>query len=338
MLREALTPDMLQSLPPNEAAALFVCRRADGLTESEATLLSAWLAERQGNRDAFARAEQAWSVFDDADGDEVLTAMRKRVLSAPSGRPAWHRRAAAAAVLLLMFGVGMIAILAPPGGEEAPQPGQPAGIRYAASGTQVRTVKLPDGSSMTLDAGSAAIVRFGQELRAVELQQGRAYFAVAPNSARPFEVATGDRRVVAVGTRFDVGRRGRELTVTLVEGRVTVGPLDRSVEPVALDAGQQFVERAGRPVIRTMGAEAVAATGWRTGLLSFNDETLAAAVAQVNLYSPERITIDGPAIGSLRISGQFQAGDAERFAKTVSEVHPVRVRRNPSGIILVPAT
>lgn len=337
MVREALTLETLRRLPPIEAAGLLIGRREEGFTESESALLAAWLDDDQANRLAFARAEQAWALFDDADGDEILAAMRRHALLSRANRPTWQKLVAAAAVLLLIFSAGMIAILTQSGLEPSPQRGRPAEIHYASSGKQVRPVRLPDGSNMTLDAGSAAVVRFGSDFRAVELTHGRAFFSVAPNPARPFEVSAGNRRVIAVGTEFDVGRIGHELTVTLVEGRVAIGRMDRSVAPVLLKAGQQFVEGGGRPVIRTVGVQARAATDWRIGLISFNDETLAAAVAQVNRYSEQPITIADPAARSLRITGQFRAGDAERFARTVSEIHPVRVLRTSGGIELVPA-
>ncbi len=77
--------------------------------------------------------------------------------------------------------------------------------------------------------------------------------------------------------------------------------------------------------------------GWREGLLSFDDRPLAEAVAEVNRYAPEPIVITDPAVASMRISGQFRAGDAERFARTVAEIHPLRVVRGAGKIELAPA-
>jgi len=43
MLREALTFDRLSAMAPDEAAAYFITRREEGLTESEHHLFAQWL-------------------------------------------------------------------------------------------------------------------------------------------------------------------------------------------------------------------------------------------------------------------------------------------------------
>src|SRR5262245_21635371 len=109
MVREALTMQTLAALEPAEAAALFIARRAEGLTSSEQQMLADWLAKDEVHRRALANAERAWQSFERADEDEILTAMRTH---APGARPrsaiAWHPAVAAAAILVLAVGVLMI--------------------------------------------------------------------------------------------------------------------------------------------------------------------------------------------------------------------------------------
>jgi ferric-dicitrate binding protein FerR (iron transport regulator) len=64
-----LSLDVVNSLEPGEAAAYFVVRRSEGLTESEQEVLEAWLAANAANREALANAEYVWQVFDGL-GDE----------------------------------------------------------------------------------------------------------------------------------------------------------------------------------------------------------------------------------------------------------------------------
>lgn len=322
MLREALTFDRLRAMAPDEAAALFVARRAEGLTESEQSFLDQWLAAADANRRAFERAGRAWDAFDDGVGDEILAAMRAHALAArPRGWVTWQRIAAVAAVLLVIV-TSSVLLIRQPGGQ-----GGPAMIEYASARGQVREIALPDGSRMTLDADSAATGSFAGRERMINLRRGRAFFAVAHDPARPFSVTAAERRVVATGTRFEVDLRQSGIIVTLTEGRVTVGP-------VALQPGQQFVERGGATTIRTVDGEYAAA--WRRGLLDFDDEPLSEAVAEVNRYSRDQLVIRAPAVGALRISGQFRAGEAERFARTVAEVHQIRLIRRGNVIELVP--
>jgi transmembrane sensor len=159
-------------------------------------------------------------------------------------------------------------------------------------------------------------------------------FAVAPDPSRPFSVTAAGRRIVAVGTRFDVNLMNEGLTVTLLEGRVNVESLDATLPPVKLAAGQQYVERRGKVEIRATGAANQSATSRQEDFVSFDDQPLAEAVAVMNRYSPDQIVIGDAKVASLRVSGQFRAGDSLRFAETLAEMHGLRVIRQGSRIEL----
>ena len=49
--------------------------------------------------------------------------------------------------------------------------------------------------------------------RVVNLDHGEAYFEVAKDKRRPFIVNAGNKRVIAVGTRFSVMRKGDDIRV-----------------------------------------------------------------------------------------------------------------------------
>jgi transmembrane sensor len=331
VVREALTAERLATLPAAEAAALFVARRAEGLTDGERALLEGWLASDEHRR-ALQSAEFAWQSFEDAEGDEILAAMRQRALA---GRPAvWTYRwrvAAMAATLLVIAAAGLY--FAPGVGRRAPTTA-PA-IQYASARGEVKQIRLPDGGGMTLDADSAAVVQFSANRRSVQLTRGRAFFTVAHDASRPFAVVALDRRVVAVGTRFDVNLAAGALTVTLEEGRLKVASVDRAAAPVMLEAGQQLVERSGRDIVRTLGERTVNTIAWRTGLLSFDDQPLAEAAAVMNRYSRDRIIVVDPAVAALRVSGQFHAGEGDRFARTLAELYGLKLVRRGNEIKLV---
>jgi transmembrane sensor len=73
---------------------------------------------------------------------------------------------------------------------------------------------------------------------------------------------------------------------------------------------------------------------WVDGLLRFNDTSLADAARQINLRSIVQIKIS-PAAAAIHVSGQFRAGDGERFARTVSEVYPVKPVKRGDAIEIV---
>jgi transmembrane sensor len=331
VVREALTAERLGALPAGEAAALFVARRVDGLNDSERALLDDWLADDEHRR-ALERAERAWRSFEEAEGDDILDAMRRHALAGRSKVwTEWRVMAATAATLLVIAGTGFYL---------APGPRHQAGvsaqaIQYASARGEVKQIRLPDGGVMTLDADSAAVVQFTADRRSIQLTRGRAFFAVVHDPSRPFAVAALDRRVIAVGTRFDVNLAAGALTVTLEEGRLKVASADRGARPVMLEAGQQLIERSGRDTVRTIGERTAGATAWRSGLVSFDDQPLAEAAAVMNRYSKDQIVIGSPTVASMRVSGQFREGEAGRFAQTVAEMYGLKAVRRANQIELV---
>jgi transmembrane sensor len=336
VVREALTPEMIEALEPREVAALFIARRLEGLTDSEQTLLAKWLAQHETHQGLLDSAERAWAAFAEPEGDEILAAMRAHALEVrPRGWAAWRPAVAAAAVLLVAGGAALF-VLSPwsPGpDQQLKDPSTP--IQYASVRGEVKVVELPDGSRMTLDADSTAVGRFGERGRSIELTHGRAYFEVASDPTRPFAVAADGKSVVVVGTRFDVNLTPDGMTVTLAEGRVEVGSRDTSRPRIALEPGQQYAERNGAGTVRTIGPATENVLAWRRGLVNFDDESLAVAAAIMNRYSDERIVINDPAVAGLRLSGQFKAGDIRRFATTLADLHRLEIREQPGEIELV---
>jgi transmembrane sensor len=328
VVREALTPAKLDSLEPREAAAMLVARQSEGLNESEQQLLAQWLARDPSHRAMFDSAERAWRVFADSDDNEVLAAMRTHAL-APRPRVSrpWLPLAAAASVLVMVAGAALYFMRSAPSATT---------FQYTSARGEVKEHRLPDGSRMTLDADSAASGVFGDDSRTVELQRGRALFAVETDASRPFAVVAAGHRIVAVGTRFDVNLAADGLTVTLLEGQVDVSAADSGLALATLKPGQQYTERSGDAAVRTVGAAGENAVAWRNGLINFDDQTLAEATAVMNRYSREQIVIRDPGVAGLRLSGQFRAGDSGRFAETLSEMHRLRSVRRGDEIELLP--
>jgi transmembrane sensor len=338
MLREALTFDRLQTMSPGDASAYFVSRSVEGLNASEQELLDNWLIADTAHVAALERATRAWHCFDDADNDEILTAMRAHARAAtPRRLVGWiglRQMGAIAAAFLVIVATSLVLSpllhQTPGGGRAVPQQ---VWTHYASARSDIGQFTLPDGSSMTLDADSLAEARFEGAERAVRLVRGRGLFEVRKDPARPFAVGAASRRVVALGTRFEVDVTANALRVTLFRGSVAVKPRAATGQTFVLRPGQQFVERDGVAGVRE-AATSQGSPDWVNGLLRFNDTSLADAARQINRRSTVQITIS-PAAAAIHVSGQFRAGDGERFARTVSEVYPVELVKRGDAIEIV---
>jgi transmembrane sensor len=172
----------------------------------------------------------------------------------------------------------------------------------------------------------------------VDLLQGQALFKVAKHLPAPFEVYAGDQRITALGTVFDVRLEPDRVKVALLEGSVRVAsasPTD-SAEPrreVVLDPGQALEQRGS--IVRVSDINPKRTNSWIDGVLDFDDEPLASAVAEVNRYSEHKIILEGAEIRALRISGIFTTGDTERFAQTMAELFSLDVAHDTSGRIIL---
>lgn len=106
--------------------------------------------------------------------------------------------------------------------------GHPSEIRYteinAPFGSRSE-IKLPDGSSVKLNAGSSLKYSndFNSKNRDLTLV-GEAYFKVAKNVDLPFNVNAGNISVRAVGTEFNVRAYNDDsiIETTLIEGKVKI--------------------------------------------------------------------------------------------------------------------
>ncbi len=324
MIREALTLEHLQSLPPEEAAALLLVRQdmADDSDDGDDHIFIPWLESDPANGKAWASACQLWEqITPDAPELRSLRAEPAAPAVARSRAP-WQYAIAASLAVALVGGATFLTR-----GPDGPAATQLAGVdvvpvMLATGHGERRSFALADASNVTLNTDTALRVEFraGGERR-VELLHGQAVFAVAHDRARPFIVAVADRSVTALGTRFEVRADPGLMRVVLVEGSVAVrtgGP------PIFLLPGQQLVARGDRaPVVSAADVGAVG--DWQRGIVSFHDMPLSVAATEFNRYAVTPLVVRDPKIAGYRVSGSFHTDDAARFARTVAEIYPVRV-------------
>ena len=300
------------------AAARWYARlHADDTSDGDRAAFTRW-------RNADPEHDAAWKAIERTDN--LLRAERQhpelagmiaaaRSPAAAQGSPAF-RYAAAAAVVLAVGATAMLSVErgAPPG--RAPvahvhasrmADGDASGAArvYASATGQVRQVRLPDGSGMTLDAQSRATVTASADERRVTLVAGRALFDVAKNPARPFVVTANGARVTALGTHFTVGSDlGGVVTVALLEGSVRVEGAGGARTLVPGD-----VLTLARASLTLKHAAAEREAGWREGRLTFDAVPLAQVVADLNRYAPHPVTIADRRLAARPFSGSLRTRD-----------------------------
>ncbi len=325
LMRDIIDLRRLQAMDADTAAALLAARLSDPTGPHDVELLDEWLEQEEGHRRAWERAQRALFTIDSAGADDILAELRLAAREAgPAAGRHWPRWAMAAAVVVVLAG-GAWTVTERPGAvpdQVATAPASPS--TYATAKGEVRTISLPDGSTMTLDTDSAVEIAFAGNRRDLTLRRGRASFAVEHDASRPFSVRAGGHQVVALGTRFDVRLDPGLFQVVLVEGRVSVSA--GSGEPVLLRAGQQLVEKAGESAL-VSSADGGDARSWQQGMATFHDEPLSAVAAELNRYTSDRLVVRDPRLAELRVTGVFRTGDVTRFGRTLAEIYPLRLVR-----------
>ncbi len=252
------------------------------ISEEENRYLQGWLQADERNRRHYAQVEELWLAAIDIDFDlapetesewsklmgniEEATPERSLKVAAKRSTIAWWRYAAAAMVIL---GLGAVWFFLNPTSEQLAQ-------EWTVPFGQQEEVKLPDGTVVTLNAGSQLAIYkgFNEQNRRVKLS-GEAYFDVQSDSIRPFMIKMDQLATVEVlGTAFNLSAYPDESVIALdvAEGKVAFNSLKTQSNGI-YSAGQaaEINRQSGSLAGVTYQANANA---WKDGLLIFNNTPL----------------------------------------------------------------
>jgi transmembrane sensor len=230
------------------------------------------------------------------------------------------------------------------------------GSHYATPIGGIRNVALADGSHITLNTDTSLRARISDNERHIELDRGEAFFEVSKDTARPFIVYAGDKRIMAVGTQFSVRRVDDEVKVVVTEGLVKLAAADAFttdfpqmtsesvVGPAASDGTDSATYLRAGAVAKTLktrvlvsedaAANAEKLLTWRQGYIFFDSMPLAEAVAEFNRYTTRKIVIQDPGVAAIRISGKFGSANAEAFVRVLRDGFGVDVQSTDERILL----
>lgn len=202
---------------------------------------------------------------------------------------------------------------------------------YATGVGETRTFVLSDGSRLTLNARSVVNTRFSETARRLVLVQGQAFFEVAPDAARPFEVVIGDVTVAALGTAFDINRNlpNRVVAVSVAQHSVMVSAGASGVNPsqrLKLLEGQGVVVDA-RGHIGEAAKVSSDVAAWRSGLYVAEDRSLGEVISALQAYHPGWIVMRGDIGNRLRVNAVLNLKTPDESLLALANGLPISVRR-----------
>jgi transmembrane sensor len=319
-----------------DAAARWYARvHAPDCTGRDREEFEDWLRANPEHWRAYAEAERTVRRFDQLiEQDDGLRELADEICGEPTVTP--RRRWAVPAALAASLIVAMVAVRVADVVEHAP----PAET-FATRPDEQRDVTLADSSVVHLDVGSEIAVDIGERTREITLIRGRALFDVAKDRERPFIVTAGRMRTTALGTRFQVQRGSERVVVVLTEGSVSVAPVDKETAAEAmpweerLAPGEQLsLEGLGGTPVKS-SVDPYMATSWSRGRLVFRGTPLPEALEEVNRYSTRKLRLADSSLASLRVGGNFIAGDSELVLSAFEAALPLRSVDGGGGEILL---
>ena len=229
---------------------------------------------------------------------------------------------------------------------------------------ELKTVLLADGSTVYLDTETRLNTIFSSDSRRIELEEGRALFAVLRDPDRPFIVTAGSIAVSALGTKFNVykEKKGR-ITVAVSSGSVGISRKNQSYEsgtekepvtpgkqpePQEKKKADTSTRRPGLPQVILSSGQSVTideqetvheiktidtkrGTSWRNGRLYFQRAPLSEIIDEINRYLENKIVIGDDRLKDIRISLNFDIKHRSSFLNALKDTIPSASHINSDG-------
>lgn len=321
-------------------AADWLARRDGGhWSEADEAAFAAWQDQSTAHRVAVIRLQAVWQRADRLQalgagvprgeipppGQWRLSGFPERATGASRRQVRTHVGAIAAAILVMLgTALGWYSLGRDPSS-------------YSTAVGSMEVVPLSDGSRITLNSASAMRVELSPTERRIRLDRGEAFFEVAKDSARPFVVHAGNKRIVAVGTKFSVFNSEATVRVVVTEGLVEVTAVDSAMPAPATPVGAGSIAQAGEAgvvVQRLSLADAESSLSWRSGYIALRDTPLGDAVAEFNRYNEKQLVIADPELAELRVGGNVRTTNVIAFVHVLERGFPVRATDLGDRIVL----
>ena len=317
------------------------------LTEIEQ--VGRWLSESVKHREEFEKLQKAWILASAGIGMQEWDTIRTKekfllkVIQAQTvalnskGQPEVIKRMFVpnllkyAALAIILIGISSLLVY------------KYTGYQLDKTFTEIGVLRgsktqmtLADGTKLWLNASSK--IKYSQNFNNDERDvflEGEAWFDVAKNSRKPFNVFAGGVVVQAVGTIFNVKAYPDEKIVetTLVEGTVIVGADNKSSEKIVLKPNEQVLYNKPdiqnseiEKILVTKGIKAELFTSWISDKLVISSEDLESLTVKLGRKYDVVFHFDDNSLKKLRFTGVLKNETIEQILEVLKISSPVNYR------------
>ncbi|WP_258105290.1 FecR family protein [Marinoscillum sp. MHG1-6] len=310
------------------------------LSLEEQYQLAKWL-ESPGNKDLLNKLEVYWknyredvSVQKDEVEKRILEEINMLDIEPEFGRSHFRplgmiMKIAASIALLLISFFSFYEI-----SERTTEPEEM--VSYVEKATlpgQIITTKLPDGTTVKLNADSRLIVpdRFEGKTREIELI-GEAFFEVQRDESKPFVIKTSGFSVQVLGTSFNVKAYPNESNshVAVKTGKVSVSSNSNLSKELSLD---QMVNIDSEGTISAIGSvENEVVFGWIDRKMVLKDQTLYQVIEKMERWYGITITLENNIQPSKTFTATFSNPTLKEVLESVSKVYKLKYDINQPNV------
>jgi transmembrane sensor len=206
------------------------------------------------------------------------------------------------------------------------------------SAAEHQFLKLPDGSTVVLNAGSHLEypASFDGMARREVLLSGEGYFDIKHDASKPFIVRTGNLTTTVLGTAFNIKAYDddKNITVTVTRGKVQVSDEGRTLGVITPDQEITFGKADRQSQQRAVDSNN--AIAWKSHDIFFDDITLQEAAAELEARFHVSIRFENEKTRHCRFTATFLNGeDLDQILQIICEFHGSNYVRDAEGNMLI---
>jgi len=312
--------------------------------------LAAKILTNTASEEELKRFNDWYAGFDDARvelvSNESKEELKNRLLSRieaeiaslqPKRKQRWHLHKVAAVVSFLVAFAGVMYFIS---FNVENRNDASSDVVYESKSTeagQKRVIRLPDGSSVKLNAGSTLKYpkSFSRSNRRVELV-GEAFFDVSRDTLNPFVIDLNGGQVKVLGTSFNIRSYAAEpdVAVAVKTGEVIVtNSFSNSSVRLMPDELASYVPNTGEITkIRIQNTNVV--FGWREGNLVFNEAGLPAILKALSSWYGVTFEVEGSVNGGKKLNANFNNVSLEEVLTCLSHNYEFKYEINEKQVTI----
>ena len=210
-------------------------------------------------------------------------------------------------------------------------------LEYHTAYGETRSITLPDGSTVVLNANSTLTVfsNWNEEPTREIWLNGEAFFSVVHKiNNQPFKVITGEGLTVEVlGTTFNVYNRTNGTKVVLNSGQIRLNlPTDQSPEMILMKPGE-MVEYKGQHYNKKE-VNPLLYTAWTSNKIMLDHTSLAEMVYMLKDSYGLDVKVSDSKLLNETVSGSMPLGDPEILLTQMAKAFQLKIKKEGNVIIV----